>query len=287
MNNKAKSIIAGFACLIILAACATQPDSMSKLGGGATSLVQVDPEKMIRNAHALIAEQKYRQAEDSFENILSILPENETAQAGLARAARLAGKPSEALEHYRQLEKYPARKTEALEGQGLTLVQLRDWTQAEPLLVTALELDPTRWRSWNALGQLRDNQQRWNDAEVAYLNAIAAEPAQAFIYNNLGVSYLLQSRYGEAVDQFDKSLRLKRNVETVEGNRLVALAMTGEYNAAMGSLPASRRYYALNNIGYVAALRGDEVVAEEYLTMAAEESPRFYQKAVENLKTLK
>lgn len=286
MYSQRKSVLIGLACLVIPVACATQPDGPSALAEGTMNLVQLDPEKMIQNAHTLIEEQKYRQARSSFENILSILPENEAAYAGLATAARLAGKSSEALEHYRQLEKYPERRAEALEGQGLTLVQLRKWTQAETLLLSALEIDPTLWRSWNAIGQLRDHQKRWYEAEVAYLNAITSDPGRALIYNNLGVSYLCQSRYDEAIDQFDRSLNLKRNAATVEGNRLVALAMKGNYDAAMSSIPASSRQFALNNIGYVAALRGDEVDAEKFLSMAAEESPRFYRKAAENLKML-
>lgn len=287
MHSQAKSILAGLVCLVIPAACATQPGNTAAVAGGAPGVVQMDPEKMIENAHALIEEQKYGQAQDSFENILSILPENEAAQAGLATAARLAGKSLEALEHYRQLEKYPARRAEALEGQGLALVQRRQWTQAEAFLLSALETDPARWRSWNALGQLRDHQKKWDEAEVAYLNAIALDPVRALIYNNLGVSYLCQSRYDDAIEQFDMSLELKSNVETVQGNRLVALAMKGDYEAAMNSIPPSNRQFALNNIGYVAALRGDEADADRFLTLAAEESPRFYVKADENLKTLK
>lgn len=285
-RNHLKSIVIGLACLTIPVACATPSDGTAGLTEGLTHAARVDPEEMIRNAHALVDEQKYVQAQDSFARILKVVPENEDAQAGLAYAARLSGNPGEALKHYQQLEMYPSRQTEALEGQGLALTRLRRWTDAERVLLSALELNKNSWRIWNALGQVRDHQQMWSEAEIAYSNAIALRPLAASLYNNLGMSYLCQLRFEEAIEQFDRSLFLKSGVPVVEGNRVIALAMKGDYEAAIGSIPLSERQYGLNNLGFVAMLNGDSSKARLFLQMAEGESTRYYQKAAENLKML-
>lgn len=287
MQHKVKNIVIALACVAGLAACTTTSNSVPGLADNAKNTARTDPAHMIRKAHVLAREQKYGQAQDSFARILAILPENEEAQAGLAHAARLSGEPGQALKHYRQLEKYPARLTAALEGQGLVLVQLQRWAEAERVLLSALEHDGNLWRVWNALGQVRDQRHGWEEAEAAYFNAISLRPLAASLYNNLGVSYLCQLRYDDAIDQFERSLALKSSVEIVEANRVVALAMKGDYDAAMGGIPLSKRRYGLNNIGFAAMLNGDESQARAFLAMAEDQSPRYYQKAAENLKSLR
>lgn len=288
MSRESRKIALLVACSVSLAACATPSGNGIGLTGAlpGTAAVKANPEDLIRGAQFLIKEQQYGRAGDSFEKILTILPQNEEAQAGLAASARLAGEPGKALGHYRQLEKYSARRNEALEGQGLALVQLQRWSEAEAVLLSALEADRGLWRSWNALGQIRDHQGRWSDAETAYIKAISLQPSRALLYNNLGVSYLCQGRYDEAVEQFDLSLALKHQIVTVEGNRLVALAMKGNFDTASKSISFSDGHYALNNLGYIALVKGDRSRAARFLGMAMEESPRFYQKASENLKML-
>lgn len=288
MPSKSGNIALFVACSLGLAACATSSGNGAGLTGALPegAAATASPEFLIRSAQLLIKEQQFGRAGDSFEKILTILPKNEEAQAGLAVAARLAGEPGMALGHYRQLEEYPARRNEALEGQGLALIQLQRWSEAEAVLLAALEADKGLWRSWNAVGQLRDHQGRWSDAESAYVKAISLQPSRSLLYNNLGVSYLCQARYDEAVEQFDLSLALKHQVVTVEGNRLVALAMKGSFDTARKSISVSNSHYALNNLGYVALMKGDRSRAVRFLGMAMEESPRFYQKASENLKML-
>lgn len=282
-------LILTVACTILAACAITSPETSTgapeAISRVATGL-QVDPQEMIYNAQMLLEEQKFDQAQDSYVRILKVHPENEDAQAGLAFAARLSGDHAEALKQYRQLGKYPSHQTEALEGEGLALLQLRNWDAAERVLLQALERDATLWQAWNALGQVRDQKQKWDDAEISYLRAIALRPQTASVHNNLGVSYLYQLRLDEAVAQFDRSLSLKGGIATVEGNRVVALAMKGDYDGAVQGISWSQRQYGYNNLGFVALLNGDKSRARGFLDKAEEESPRFYPIAAENLKSL-
>lgn len=286
MQRKLNSTLIALVCVVGVNACSTVSDGSSSFVEVSKNSGVLDPQGMIVTAQALMQEQRYDQARESFARILTVLPENEDAQAGLAYAARLSGDAGQALEHYRQLEKYPSRRTEALEGQGVSLVRLQRWSEAEDVLHTAIEFNRDSWQVWNALGQVKDQQEEWSEAEMAYHNAISLRPLAASLYNNLGVSYLLQLRIDEAIDQFDRSLSLKGGVETVEGNRVVALAMKGNYEQALGNIPWSARKYGLNNIGFAAMLNGDSAKARRFLEMAEEESTRFYKKAAENKKML-
>lgn len=271
--------------IAVVSACATTNET-SGLTDTMSNGVEVDARKMIDNAYTLIDEQRYDQAQDGFARILKILPANEDAQAGLAYAARRSGKLAEALKQYEQLGRNPSHRTKALVGRGISLVQLQRWTEAEGVLLSALEHDATSWGAWNALGQVRDHQNRWSDAEIAYFNAISLRPLAPSLYNNLGVSYLCQLRFDEAIEQFNRSLKLNGGARTVAANRVIALAMKGDYVMAVESIPVSDRPYGLNNIGYVALLNGDKTQARAFLERAGEANPRFHQKAAENLERL-
>lgn len=75
------------------------------------------------------------------------------------------------------------------------------------LLTRALEIDPGYDVAHHALGQLAQNEQRFEDALVHYAAVLEEHPEDAWIHYRRITIYLEQKRYREAGDAFDLMLR--------------------------------------------------------------------------------
>ena len=80
----------------------------------------------------------------------------------------------------------------------------------------------------------------------------------------------------------EEALRLEPSFETAAQNRRIAIAMTGQYDAALIGVSERDRPAVLNNVAVVAARRGDRAVAERLLAAAITAAPRYYEVAERN-----
>lgn len=212
-----------------------------------------------------------------------------TARAQYATAEVLLGldRPKEALARFETVQSDDMLRAKAWQGMGLALLAMGDTTAAIAQLNTALEADPSLWRSWAALGRAYDKEKRWSESATAYEKCLAVSPQPAVIANNVGMSLLLQKRYAEAAHQFEKAMALDPALETAKSNLRIALAWQGRYDEALAALGANGRADALNNVGYVAMLRGDYKEAQQYFSQALESSPTYHDGAAMNLEALR
>lgn len=213
----------------------------------------------------------------------------ETARARYAMAEVLLGmdRPHEALARFEAVQSDPAYQTSALQGMGLARLAMGDAGQATTQLDRAVAADPGLWRAWAGLGRAHDQAKRWGDAAAAYEKGLTANPDSPVILNNLGMSLLLQHRYAEAAGAFERAMAKDPTLETARANLRIALAWQGRYDESLAGLQSSERADALNNIGYVAMLRGDRQEAQRYFAQAMEVSPTYHHGAAANLETLK
>ena len=108
------------------------------------------------------------------------------------------------------------------------------------------------------------------------------------ILNNLGFSLLMQGKIEEAMRPLEEALRMDSESTLIKTNLRIALAQRGHYRRAVTGVSDDVDYArALNNVGYVALLRGDYDHAEAYFTRAMEVDPTFNEIAWRNLKLLK
>jgi Tfp pilus assembly protein PilF len=151
----------------------------------------------------------------------------------------------------------------------------------------AVREDPKLWRAWNALGYYHDSQHDWAAAAESYGRALEGNPESALVFNNRGFSMLMQERLDEAIADLDRALKIDPDFEVAQENMRLALAWSGRYVHAMSG--ASKRDMArvLNNIGFVAIMRGDYDNAEAYLLRAMEIDPSYNDVASRNLAYLK
>lgn len=196
-----------------------------------------------------------------------------------------AGKNDEAARLYAiALEDGP--NATALQGKGVALVRLARYDEAAEALLSALEIDPALWRSWNALGVVEDHRGLREDAWAAFRKAAEVNPAEGAPLNNLGVSMMKAGELEQAIAAFKSALLLDGARDAAEANLRLAFAMNGDYQSAIKSLPDDRRAVALNNAGVAAAARGDDAEAKKLFMRALDESPHFYAKAYNNLSLL-
>jgi Flp pilus assembly protein TadD len=106
------------------------------------------------------------------------------------------------------------------------------------------------------------------------------------LFNNFGMSYLLQHRFDEAMAQFQKAITLDPNQNAARANMRMAYALQGKYVEALAGVPQEDMADALNNVGYAATLRGDYEAARAYFARALETSPAFHKKASANMQQL-
>jgi Flp pilus assembly protein TadD len=254
----------------------------------APATASVSPDLFLDSGDAALSGGAYGDAIRSFKNALLKDPANTEAALGLAEAHLGAGNLAEAARQFAELTKMtdPAVRAQALQGRGIALLRMGEEESARPMLLEATAIDPGLWRSWNALGQTYDVAQDWARARDAYERAMTLRPDEPSIYNNLGVSWLSAGDPTAAETQFAKAVAMAPDLAVAEANLRLALAFQGQYEQALAGVRRDRLPDALNNVGYVALMRGDHEAAEALFLRALEASPTFYEPAWLNLKFL-
>lgn len=273
------------ALLTLVAACQTMPKEVTPPARPAVSAEEISA--ALAQAQATLSARRYKLAQRQFLRILAEDPQNLEAKMGLAEVFLAIGEPSKAAGMFRDLGGVDALRAEALQGEGIALLAGGHRIEARERLEEAAAAGPDLWRAWNALGRVYDYDQRWEDSRQCYDKALELKPDSAILHNNKGVSLLLQGKYEEASRQLMKALELGPHLATARANLRLALAWQGRYVEATGGLERGETPRVLNNIGYVALLRGDYERAEALLTRAMEASPSYFDLAARNLDTVK
>jgi Flp pilus assembly protein TadD len=234
-----------------------------------------------------IAEERLAVADVKLADLLRDQPDNYEAAFLHGEVLLQLNRDEEAMARFTLAGQSEELRAEALQGLGLALLRVAGpHESARVNLDEATSLDPTLWRSHNALGQIYDSDKMWAEAQEAYAKAIDLRPDSAMLFNNLGMSFLLQRRFDDSVDTFRRALELDPALTVARSNLRMAYALQGKYVNALAGVPDVDLPDALNNVGYAAMVRGDFDAAEAYLTRALELSPAYHRRAAANLKRL-
>ncbi|MDH3589813.1 MAG: tetratricopeptide repeat protein [Gammaproteobacteria bacterium] len=146
--------------------------------------------------HALLAQGEFERLLEEFQ--ISSLPQDLHGSARLLRGEALLGlgRLGDAETEYRRASE--SRTTEAAGLGGLARIAMlrNDLTEAERLIESALERDPFSVSTFRALGALRHEQQRFEEAELAFASAVEATAVRP------GADELLLARVGMAETQW-------------------------------------------------------------------------------------
>lgn len=245
------------------------------------------PPDAVKLAQKALAEDRLKDAERLVDRILLSDPTNLEARLLRGEIVLATGQPNRAMAVFSGLLDLPEVSAQAQQGMGIALMLTEAPEAALEHLQSAVDQDPSLWRAWNALGSYHDLQGDWAEAVAAYDKALAEQPNNALILNNRGFSHFMQGELDEAIADLERALRLDPALTPAKVNLRLAHAWTGQYLRALTGVTDKELPQVLNNIGYVAMMRGDLDNAEAYLRRAMEADPSFNEKAWNNLARLR
>lgn len=282
----------------VISACTTV-NSDARLGDGSTATANA--EQKLTDAESklylgvlqeqggrALAANNFEEAKTAYRQILHRDPNNARALLGMGEVDLASRDYRRALLYFSKNlgDTDKAIQGAALQGQGISFVKLARNKDGEASLRKAVALDPTLWRSWNALGRSLDKRQMFKEARASYDKAIALKPDAAILLNNRGVSYMLEGLYPEAERDFLEAIFKDPALKKAKGNLRLVLAWQGKYQEALSGIDHIEGPIVLNNVGYIAFKRGDYERAESFFVEAMRLSPAFYAKADRNLRLL-
>lgn len=182
------------------------------------------------NVHRL--EGRIEDAHACYHRALSIVPDAEDAQLGVAACDIAAGRFDAAIE---RLQKLARRSASA--GCVRMLVESLDRTQrhdeAKQVCIDILERDPEHGVARAALGFLRLKRDlRPDEALVCFDRALATGLRDASLWSNRGIALQDLGRLAEAMESYDEALALVPGHTLARFHRSLALLMRTEFSRA-------------------------------------------------------
>ena len=173
-----------------------------------------------------------------------------------------------------------------MRSKGLALTELRDGRYVGALELLKKYNQKTAlsdWQAMNATGFAHDQLGQKTEAETAYLAAATLSPGHGAPMNNLGMMYMREGRYDDAIQSFSIALNRQPDLEIANLNRRIAHGLKGDLGRAMSGASEKDRSAVYNSLGAAAMSRGDKASAQRMFKKALESSPVFYENAFANL----
>ena len=111
--------------------------------------------------------------------------------------------------------------------------QVGFWKNSESVMTRAIAVTTDNFLAHNNLGVALAAQQRFDEAEAHYREAIRIKPGYARAFSNLGAALTLQDKYEEAVGYYEKSLQLRPWDAQAHHNLAVTLARLKRYDGTI------------------------------------------------------
>ena len=224
----------------------------------------------------------------NYAKALQLEPERLSVSYKTGRLFLLRGMTDEARREFEKIIKKDPKNALAHEAMGRAYLLDNETEKAVKYFMRALNINDRLWEVHDLLGIAYDKQRKCGRAIEHYRTAIFIKPDAAALYNNLGVSYYMSGEYGKAKDSFTTAIEKGEDGSRVYNNLAVTLSKLGEYRMAREALNrAGSEATAQNNIGYLYLLDGKNKEAATAFEKAIELNPAFYEKAHENLHSLK
>jgi cytochrome c-type biogenesis protein CcmH/NrfG len=119
-----------------------------------------------------------------------------------------AGNKREKVRAVSVVNTYPRERTnQALFEKAGVALRKNDYNQVVTLLRQILNNDPKDFEAWAELGTALLSQNKTDDAERAYLGALAEQPNYMLALINLGKLRLIQKQYEKAVETLDQAVK--------------------------------------------------------------------------------
>jgi Flp pilus assembly protein TadD len=255
--------------------------------GGESSLAQKNPQELVSAGFAYLAAGNAELAQMHFVYALKRDPKLASAYTGLAAIDYRRGDYPSALARYQRAEELQSANLDAILGQAQCYRQMSKLSAANAQVTRAMQIAPNDLRVLNELAINYDLQGEEKLAAQLYQEIAKRAPEQAAPFNNIGVNYLSQGKYTEAIVNLSKAFLLDEKDERIRNNLAMAFALYGQEGQALKLFSKTNgEAAAWNNLGYLYMTQGHYDDAERALKKAMELNPKFYDRAQENLDRL-
>src|SRR6266699_3362940 len=117
--------------------------------------------------------------------------------------------------------------------EGKTFYQLKKYEEALVAFEQAIRLDPNLPSAYNSKGIALSNLQRYEEAVVAHEQAIHLNPNDARAYNNKGSALHYLERYDESLTAYEQAIRLNPYLATAYYGKGYVLSGLNRYEEAL------------------------------------------------------
>jgi len=263
------------------------PFAAPKKSSGESSLAQKNPEDLVNAGFAYLAAGNTELAQMHFVYALKRAPKLAAAFTGLAAIDYRQGDYPAALVKYQTAEELQSGYLDAIIGQAQCYRQMGKLSEANSQVSRAMKIAPNDLRVINELAINYDLQGEEIIAARLYQEIATKAPDQAAPFNNIGVNFLAQGKYAEAIVNLSKAYLLNENDARISNNLAMAYALYGQEAQALKLFTKTvGEASAWNNLGYLYSTQGHYEDAERALQKALELNPKFYGRAQENLDRL-
>jgi len=182
-----------------------------------------------------------QQAEQIYQQILQVQPQNFNALHLLGVIAHHAGRSDRAVEYISQAVRLAPRFAEAHNSLGIVLAAQGKLEEAVASYQQALRLKPDNVEAHNNLGSAFDAQGKLEAAVGSYQQALRLKPDFAQAHSNLGQTLTKQGNLAEAVASLQQALRLEPDFPEALSNLGAAFEEQGKPEAAVESYQQALR----------------------------------------------
>jgi tetratricopeptide (TPR) repeat protein len=221
---------------------------------------------------------EYRSAEAIWRSATLVTPLNARAHNGLGRAIQDAGRPAEALPHYRRALELAPADYHANYNMGVLMANLGRHAEALPYLVRAVEGRPGRAAAHHRLGSTHLELGHLREAVTELGTAVRLEPRSAAAHSDLALALARSGDLDGAVAENTRALEIDPRLFAAHnnlGNLHLALGQAElaveSYGRALEIEPGMAE--AHNNLGRALAALGREEQALAHFRRAAELAP--------------
>ncbi len=181
----------------------------------------VDPtDEQLRRAYLNFNDGRYQAADELYRKVLEREPKNRDALLGIAAVALKLNRPETARRHYRYL--LQLNPQDALARAGLSSLDSSiDADLNESRIKLMLREQPRSAHLYFALGSLYAEKNRWAEAQQAFFSAWALDGGNAEFAFNLAVSLDHLGKTRQAIDFYEKSIRLNQSARAGFSNETI------------------------------------------------------------------
>ncbi len=219
-----------------------------------------------------------------FQMALKKQDDSAAAYTGLGETLALSGESQAAHNLLDKALLIDSQNRQALISTGKLYREEKNYAQAEISFNRAMKIYPADPEILTELAITYGRMGKEDKAQLLLIKVVEQKPQDASAFNNLGFNYLLRNNYAEAIKTLQTALAIEPDNSRIQNNLAAAYALNNQSKKAFNLFRKTGSDATANNdLGYLYMVMGMEDTARTFFEKALESHPRHYVRAKENL----